>query len=55
MNHWGGKRRRPMTDIFSRIGLTLGTFTSVGLKYDTALATQMESQRFIASLKRTQC
>ena len=42
MNHWGGKRRRPMTDIFSRVGMTLGTFTSVGLKYDTALATQME-------------
>ena len=40
-DHWGGKRRRPMTDIFSRVGMTLGTFTSVG-KYDTALATQME-------------
>ena len=36
MNHWGGKHGRTMTDIFSRIGLTLGTFTSLQLKYNSA-------------------
>lgn len=52
-NHWGGKRRRPMTDIFSRIGMTLGTFTSLQLKYDAASVPQGKDQTEVHNNSQT--
>tara|TARA_B100001057_G_scaffold501169_1_gene621495 strand:- start:3638 stop:4819 length:1182 start_codon:yes stop_codon:yes gene_type:complete len=34
--HWSQQRRRPMTDVFHRVTMTLGTFSSLQLKYNTA-------------------
>lgn len=44
MDHWGGKRRRPMTDIFQHVCLTLGTFSSLQLKYNTASVAHQSQQ-----------